>query len=182
MRYPARQIQIKDGRTAILRSAKAEDSADLIDYLKQTAAETRFLLREPEEILLTLEQERHYIQTQLDSQRDLMLLAFVDGKHAGNGSFTSLGPWERYRHRCDVAIALYREYWGLGLGRQILSELLKQAKLCGYEQAELEVMAGNRNAIALYQSMGFEVYGVRKRDMKYRDGTYEDAYLMVKDL
>lgn len=182
MKYPEKQIQMKDGRRAILRSARTEDSAALIEYLKRTAAETRFLLKEPEEVTFTPEQERAFIQMQLDSGRDLMLLAMVDGKLAGNCSFASLGPWQRYRHRCNVAIALYRAYWGLGLGRQMLSEVLEQARLCGYEQAELEVMAGNANAVALYQSMGFEVYGRRKRDMKYKDGTYEDAYLMVKPL
>ena len=70
----------------------------------------------------------------------------------------------------------------MGLGRQMLSLLLEQAKKCGYEQAELEVSAGNKNAIALYESMGFTIYGTLKRAMKYQDGSYADDYLMVRDL
>ena len=52
-------IQVKDklGRTVILRSAEPADAEDLIRYLKVTAAETRFLAKEPEEITLTQEAE-----------------------------------------------------------------------------------------------------------------------------
>lgn len=42
--------------------------------------------------------------------------------------------------------------------------------------------AGNKNAIALYESMGFTIYGTLKRAMKYQDGSYADDYMMVKML
>ena len=46
------EISIKDklGRTVILRNARPEDSAALIEYLRTTSAETPYLIREPEEI------------------------------------------------------------------------------------------------------------------------------------
>lgn len=182
MRYPETEIKTKDGRTAILRNARVEDSAFLIEYLKKTAAETPFLLRKPEEVTLTQEREEGFIKTILERERELMLVAFIDGKHVGNASLSAISPYRRHTHRCGIAIALYKAYWGLGLGRQMLSLLLEQAKKCGYEQAELEVSAGNKNAIALYESMGFTIYGTLKRAMKYQDGSYADDYLMVRDL
>ena len=50
------EISIKDklGRTVILRNARPEDSAALIEYLKTTSAETPYLIREPEEIACCL--------------------------------------------------------------------------------------------------------------------------------
>ena len=59
---------------------------------------------------------------------------------------------------------------------------LKTAKDMGYEQAELEVAASNYMAIALYKSLGFSKYGIFPDNMKYRDGTYEDAVWMMKKL
>ena len=59
---------------------------------------------------------------------------------------------------------------------------LKIAKDMGYEQAELEVAASNYMAIALYKSLGFSKYGIFPDNMKYRDGTYEDAVWMMKKL
>ena len=57
-----------------------------------------------------------------------------------------------------------------------------EAAIAGYEQAELEVVASNENAIALYKMLGFSIYGERKHSMKYRDGSYADEYLMMKTL
>lgn len=46
-------------RELLLRNARAEDARMLLEYLKATAAETRFLLKEPEELTMTLEQEKN---------------------------------------------------------------------------------------------------------------------------
>ena len=50
-----------DGTELRLRNAREEDAEMLIDYLKQTCGETRFLVKEPEEITLTIEQEKNFI-------------------------------------------------------------------------------------------------------------------------
>ena len=133
----------KLGREVVLRAAVPEDAADLIQYLKVTSGETPFLIREPDEITITMESEVAFIQSKLDSTRELMLLAFVDGKHVGNCSLMSLAPYKRYQHRCDVAIALYQEYCGCGIGKAMLETVLDIATNLGYEQAELEVVADN---------------------------------------
>lgn len=173
---------LKDGRTCILRNARREDAADLITYLKVTSGETPYLIREPEEITLTIEQQEAFLQSKLEEPEELMLIAIVDGKHVGNCSLSSLGNYKRYAHRCSVAIALYQEYCGVGLGRKMLGTVLEVAKACGYEQAELEVIKGNERAIGLYKSLGFEITGTYPNNVKYKDGSYADAYVMVKML
>ena len=175
-------ITDKLGREVVLRAAVPEDAADLIQYLKVTSGETPFLIREPEEITITMESEVAFIQNKIDSERELMLLAFVDGKHVGNCSLMSLAPYKRYQHRCDVAIALYQEYCGCGIGTAMLQTVLNVAREAGYEQAELEVMAENENAIAMYEKLGFKKYGTFPDNMKYADGSYMDAYWMMKKL
>lgn len=182
MHYPERKIRLKDGSYATLRSAREEDAAQLLQYLKTTAGETAFLTREPEEVTMTLEKEKAFIKKVEDGERELMLLAFVDGQHAGNCSLTPAGSFLRYRHRCVVTIALYQEFWGLGLGRQMLELVLKEAKNRGFEQAELEVADGNDRAIALYESLGFRRFGTLPRNMKYADGSYRDVHWMMHEL
>ena len=89
----------------LLRNAREEDAQRLLHYLKTTSAETRFLIREPDEVTMTLEDERRFIQRQNESERDVMVLAFYDGEFAGNASLMGMGP-SRYRHRAGLAIAL----------------------------------------------------------------------------
>ena len=178
------EISIKDklGRTVILRNARPEDSAALIEYLRTTSAETPYLIREPEEITITEEQENQFIQAKIDAERELMLVAFIDGKHIGNCSLMSIAPYKRYSHRCDVAIALYKEYCGCGIGKAMLQTVLDVAKNVGYEQAELEVMAENKDAIVMYEKVGFKKFGTFPDNMKYSDESYMDAYWMMKKL
>ena len=182
MEFAERKVQLKDGRTAILRPARLEDAAALIEYLRTVAGETRFLYQEPDEVQLTLEQEEEFLRGRIEDPRGGMILAFVDGAHAGNCSFAGVGKNRRYAHRCSLGVALYQRYCGLGLGRAMMECALELAKGSGYEQAELEVMADNARAIGLYESLGFEVYGRHARDMKYDDGSYADALLMAKEL
>lgn len=182
MRFKEKSYTDKNGDRFILRNAELSDAANLIRYLKVTTGETPYLIREPEEISLTEAQEKKYIQSNIDAERGLMLVAIVGGKHVGNCSLMSMGEFSRYRHRCDVAIALYQEYCGRGIGRIMLETILEVAKNLGYEQAELEVIADNKTAIALYEKLGFKIYGTFPDNMKFKNGNYADAYWMMKKL
>ena len=172
----------KLGREVVLRSAEVSDAADLVKYLKATAGETRYLVREPEEVTLTVEAEERFIENKLNADGELILVATVDGKHIGNCSLMSMGNFKRYRHRCGVAIALYKDFCGCGIGRAMMETVLAVAKELGYEQAELEVVADNMAAVSLYEKLGFVKYGVFPDNMKYSDGTYADTVWMMKKL
>lgn len=182
MRFEREKIIDKLGREIILRNAEESDAEALINYLKVTTKETHFLIREPDEVTITMEQEMRFIKSKIDSPNELMLIAEIDGEHIGNCSLMSIGNYRRYSHRCDIAIALYQKYCGTGIGKIMLEKVLELAKSLGYEQAELEVIAANESAIKLYEKLGFEVFGRFPDNMKYSDGSYVDALWMAKKL
>lgn len=182
MRFESKEMKDKQGRRVLLRSPELCDAPALIDYLKVTSGETPFLLREPDEISMTPELEGKFLQGRLDAERECMILAEVDGRIAGSCSVFHVAPHKRAAHRCEIGIALYRAYWGCGIGRMLLEYALELAAQYGYEQVELEVAAENTAAIALYESFGFQVFGRLPRNMKYADGTYADMLWMMKIL
>ena len=182
MQYEPRIISDKTGTTVTLRSAEPSDACDLLRYLKTTAAETPYLVREPEEITLSIAQEERFITEKRDAERELLLIASVNGQHIGNCALTEISSLQRCRHRCGIAIALYQAYCGRGIGRAMLEAVLETAKQIGYEQAELEVIAENESAIALYESLGFVKYGRMPCNVRYADGSDADAYWMMKKL
>lgn len=182
MRFEPLEIVDKLGRTIILRNAEVSDADDLIRYLKITTGETPYLIREPNEICLTRKQEEDFIKRYIDAERELILIATIDGKHIGNCSLMSVGSYKRYFHRCEIAIALYQQFCGNGIGKIMLQTILDIARRVGYEQAELEVISDNKGAIALYKMLGFEKYGRFPGNMKYADGKYADADWMMKRL
>lgn len=75
-------------------------------------------------------------------------------------------------HVTNVAVA---ESWrGRGVGRQLTAALMQYAANLGVVYATLEVRKSNEKAKRLYQSLGFEYVGVRKR---YYEDNGEDALL-----
>lgn len=174
------RIDLK-GHDLLLRNATEDDAELLIEYLKITNGETRFLVREPEEITVTVEQEKEFIQRQKEAEGNIMLLGFLDGKFVGNCALNGFGRF-RFRHRVSLGIALYQEFTGMGIGKVMLETLIDLAKEMGYEQLELEVVADNERAIALYKKMGFEICGTTPNAMKYKDSTYADEHKMIKYL
>jgi RimJ/RimL family protein N-acetyltransferase len=182
MKFDPISFTDKLGRSVVLRSAERSDAADMIAYLKTIAEETPYLMRESDEIHLTIEQQEAFLRSKTDAARELMLVATVDGKHVGNCSLMEIAPYKRYSHRCNIAIAIYQAYCGSGIGKRMMQTVLDIAKGLGYEQAELEVVSDNKVAIALYEKLGFVSYGCFPRSMKYADGTYADAIWMMKKL
>lgn len=181
MRIEPIEIFDKQGRKVILRSACEDDANDLIKYLKKTAKETPYLLREEDEINLAVKDEKGFINMRLEMDKALMLVAYIDGKHVGCCSFSPVAPFKRLAHRCGMSIALYQEYWGCGIGSIMLKTALRYAKEVGYEQVELEVVSSNTKAIKLYEKYGFKKYGTKLDNMKYSDGSYASTdWMMVK--
>ena len=170
-----------NGRKLVLRNAVEDEAEMLLKYLKQVYAETPFLIQEPDEITFTIDDEKKYIKENNDSNSDLLLIGMLDGKHVGNCSLMGNSA-RRLKHRTSLGIVLYLEYTGLGIGRIMIEEVCKIAKENGIEQIELEVAANNRNAISLYEKLGFEKIATLPNNMKYADGTYADVHFMMKYL
>lgn len=182
MEFLSKTVILKNGESCLLRRAEESDAEMMVGYLKTVWGETRYLMRDPEDMTVTVEKEREILKERADSDTGLMLLAEVEGRHAGTAFFDAVGKRNRASHRCRAGITLYKEFWGMGIGTAILGEILHGAKMAGYEQAELEVVSTNAQAVGLYRKLGFETTGTIPNAMKYKDGTYADFLFMVKKL
>ena len=84
MIFEPSEYHLRNGDRVVLRSAEPEDAERLLLYLRTTAEETPFLLRDADEIRLTEEEEVAFIKRWKESDSELMLLAEINGVHAGN--------------------------------------------------------------------------------------------------
>ena len=84
----------KTGQIFLNRSPEKGDAKTLIEYLKAVNAETPFLIREPDEVTLTIEDEERFIESINSSERDVMLIAIMDGRHIGNCSLEAIGSFQ----------------------------------------------------------------------------------------
>ncbi len=181
MRYE-REYIIKDGRKCLIRGGGAEDAEMLLDVFIQTHAETDFLASYPDENTHTVEEERDFLFKKETSPDEIELLAFVDGKAVGSAGFYCVGRREKTRHRAEFGISVVRAFWGLGIGRALTETCILLAKQAGYSQFELQVVADNAAAVALYRSTGFTEYGRNPKGFRSRLTGWQELLLMRLDL
>lgn len=181
MRFERKTIILRDGREAILRAPEISDAADMIAYLRDTAGETHFLIRTPEEVTFTVAEEEAIIRRINGSDNDLMIVCEVEGMIAGVCALNRFGKLKS-RHRAEVSIALRKAYWGLGIGTAMFTELISTGQQLGLMQIELEFIEGNTRARALYEKFGFRIAGLRPNGTRLPDGTLLHEYIMIKEL
>ncbi len=177
------EYTMKDGRKAVIRSAGDEDIRGVLDYLYVSAGATEFILRYPEECgKYTYEGEKALFDRINASENEAMLVCIVDGKVAGNCQIA----WKtglKTRHRASVAIALLKEFWGLGIGTRMFEEMIRIAEENPYAlQLKLEFVDGNTRARALYEKMGFRITGINPDAIRLKNGTLLNEYIMHRKL
>ena len=119
----------------------------------------------PEKSIVDQPELRLYIENFGEKTDDHCLCAEVNGKIVG-------AVWARimndYGHIDDetpsLAISLYPEYRGLGIGTELLRQILLELKEAGYQKASLSVQKANY-AVKLYLKTGFEI--LRETDEEY---------------
>ena len=182
MIFSEKTIFLKDGRTALLRSPIEADAEKMLEYIRKACGETDFLLRYPEEFSMAVEQERDWIIGLRQSPHTLAIACFVDGEVAGNCEINFMTAL-KMQHRAGIHIAILKEYWNLGMGSAMISELMAVAKADSrVEVVELELLEGNHRARALYEKYGFRIVCERPNAFKLKDGTMLKEYFMQASL
>lgn len=152
-------VILKDGRECLLRNGDEGDGKALLDLFILTHGQTDFLASYADECTYTAEQESEFLKNESESKREIELLAFVGGKLVASAGVGSIGRSEKSRHRAEFGISVDQNYWGLGIGRALTDACVECARNAGYTQLELEAVADNERAIALYKKAGFVEYG-----------------------
>ena len=171
-------VILKDGRACTLRNGTASDGQALLDVFNLTHEQTDYLLTYPGEHSYTAQQEADFLKEKTDSADEIELLAELDGVIVGSAGIGCVGRREKTRHRAEFGISVDKAYWGLGIGRALTEACIECAKKAGYAQLELEVVAENRSAIGLYESVGFVEYGRNPKGFRSRLTGWQEVVLM----
>jgi RimJ/RimL family protein N-acetyltransferase len=159
-----------------VRRAREADAAALADYMAGLMAERLDTISQRE--TPSVPEERDWVLRATMAERGLILVAVVDDAVVG-----ALDLWagERpdNRHAGRFGMSVARGWRGLGVGRRLLSQAIEEARAWpGFCRLELECVAWNAPAIALYESVGFVLEARMAKAINLR-GTPEDMLLMA---
>ncbi|MBP1587133.1 MAG: GNAT family N-acetyltransferase [Clostridia bacterium] len=177
-----RTVDLKDGRKCTLRHGTGNDGREALEAFIQMREETDYLLTYPEENTSSVEDEIAYLEKKAGSEREMEIVAEVDGELVGMAGISAVGDSFKVRHRAELGISVIREFWHLGIGRALMDACVECAKDAGYEQIELSVVADNERAVTMYKKDGFVEFGRNPRGFKSRISGYQELIYMRKEL
>lgn len=96
---------------------------------------------------------------------DYCLVAEVENKIVGAAWSRIINDYGHIHNETpSLSISLYNEYRGLGIGTELMKQLLDLLKTKGFKQSSLSVQKANY-AFKMYRKLGFEI--VRENDEEY---------------
>jgi RimJ/RimL family protein N-acetyltransferase len=153
----------------VLRCPTQSDAIKLSKLRVEIDGETENLDRESGEGLLTPKDFEKLINE--DS------IAEVDGKIVGFARCEG-NKLSRFRHKAEFGICISKEYWGNGIGKVLIENILMWADTVGIEKISLTVVQTNTKAIQLYKRYGFVEEGILIKDRLHKDGNYYNTVIM----
>jgi ribosomal protein S18 acetylase RimI-like enzyme len=163
-----------------VRYAEARDAAALIAHLKSLVAEPGINIPlAPDEVTLTLEQERELIERLRDSPHGAMFVAVDGDVIAGELSVKAISTRRAVAHVATIGMSVAAGHRRNGVGEQLLREAIAWADANDFLRLELYVYARNAAAIALYEKLGFAIEGKRVAFIREGDAFIDD-YVMAR--
>lgn len=181
MKYSER-IALKNGKELLLRNTEASDGKAVLENFNQTHAETDWLLSYPDENTFDAEKESRFLERKATSQKEIELVAVVDGKVVGTAGVDALGTRYKVAHRAEFGVSIQKDYWGLGIGCAMMEACIKCAREAGYVQLELNVVEDNERAVSMYQKAGFVECGRNPKGFRSRISGYQEVVSMRLEL
>ncbi len=147
----------------IIREIKKEEYSILKDFLYQAIYIPDGVAPPPKSIINSPELQEYIIEFGC-SKHDRAFVAEIKGTIVG-------AVWVRimndYGHvdsdTPSLAMSVYKEYRGLGIGTALLRKLLSDLKSSGYLKVSLSVQKDNY-AVKLYERVGFVVSDEKKEE------------------
>jgi len=171
-----KEIETWDKKVTIRRAVKSDAEA-LIEYCNIIGGETGFLTFERGKFGKSIEEEEAFIESISKRENALFIIAEADGKVVGNLNYSG-GLRERTAHTGEFGVSVLKEYWGHGIGEDLIKFLIEWSKTSGIvRKINLRVRSDNFRGIQLYKRLGFVEEGISKRDFLI-DGAFYDSLLM----
>ncbi len=172
--------RLRDGRALAIRPLRRTDATQFNLFMKTVAAESSHTLRYPGQPEANADEIGARWESAADTGERLYLGA-LDG-NALKGYLMCFRafpdhPW--MKHVGYFILMTLKEYWGTGLGRELLRGLDAHAVRTGLTKIEAGVRTDNPRALDLYLKCGFHIEGLR-RHAALIDGAYRDEYYIAK--
>jgi RimJ/RimL family protein N-acetyltransferase len=165
--------------TVCVRYADARDADRLVDLAREVGAEEEGWLITAGE-WRSRSDERRYLKAIRRHPDAAVFVAEDNGSIVGRLS-VARDVHPASGHVADLGLMVARDHRRRGVGRALMEAAEEWARRVGVRKLELHVFPHNTPAIALYEKLGYEREGLRRRHYRRGDELI-DAILMAKEV
>ncbi len=162
----AREVRLKDGREVLIRPAVMADKEAVVAFYAGLSPEVLRWALPP--------YDRTRVERYFTNPDQLIgVVGVVDDEVVGHLNifrYTS-----RMSHLGELIIYLSQDFLNVGLGTAMTKAGLELAKARGLRRMQLTVIEGNKNAVHVYEKVGFRREGKKSEAYLGEDGRYHDA-------
>ena len=174
-------VQLKSFKKVKIRSAEISDAENLLETIKKYKSDSEFIPKFYEEIKLTIQKEEEWINSFIEKENSLLLVAEYENKNIGNIDITG-NSRIMMEHTGVIGMGMLIEWRNSGLGTELKQNAINWAKENPVlELLWLQVYCENELGISLYRKMNFKENGIIKNYFK-RNGKYYDNLTMSLSL
>lgn len=107
------------------------------------------------------------------------VVAVKEGVVAGWAALTPVSARPVYRGVAEVSVYIGESFRGMGLGFQLLQELVRQSEQNGIWTLQSSIFPENKASIRVHEKCGFRIMGRRER-IGQMNGTWRDTVIMER--
>lgn len=171
----------RDKKIKIRKFSKSDlkKAGEFLDFINSLIKEEAKILLKKE---LTLKEEKEKLKKFLETEEEktrVFLIAEEEGKIVGTTSI-DLGRG-RKDHIGGFGITIRDGYRGVGLGKYMMSEIIKLAKKelkPKPKMINLTVYSNNKPAINLYKKMGFKIVAKLPKQIQYKRKLIDELVML----
>jgi [ribosomal protein S5]-alanine N-acetyltransferase len=173
-------LKLKTGHDILFRTVGSVDIDTFIQFLKQIPFDSTNTMQYVGQKYRTREEELERLASAESDKVILNVGAFDGNRLVGYLNFRMPNPDHPWvQHLAQFGMMVLKEYWGLGIGKQLLALQEIHAKSLGITRIEATVRAANDRGVKLYTHSGYKIEGTRRQAAKI-EGAFFDEHHIAK--
>ncbi|MBC7457378.1 MAG: GNAT family N-acetyltransferase [Bdellovibrionaceae bacterium] len=178
--FPAYAVELKTGKEILYRALGADDSESLLNFRPQIASESTNTMQYVGQIYPSIKETAQRLEAQLADKNILNIGAYDNNQLIGYLNFRLPyhdHPWAF--HVAQFGMMILKDYWGLGIGKELLKIQEDYAIEIGVKRIEAMVRAQNTRGVNLYKKCGYIIEGTRNK-AAFINNEFIDEYFIAK--
>lgn len=156
-----------------IRPYQAKDTQAILDIINHNILNSTALY---DYTIRTYEQQQNILEEKINKKFPV-IIAELDGQVVGFGMYSEFRFREAYKFTVEHSVYVNESFYGKGIGKQLLQELIDLARKQKLHTMIAVIDAENQGSVEFHEKFGFKTVGIIK-ESGYKFNRWLDSVFM----